>query len=65
MLAVPTVGEVAGRVKGRYGGVAELGFKCMVLQYVAECWVYKSSVFESMVGESMAGVHDQTPLAKN
>lgn len=59
------IGEVAGRVKGQYEGVAEFGVWCMVWQCVAVCWVYKSSVFESMVGESMAGVHDQTPLAKN
>lgn len=62
---MPTVSEVAERVKSRYGGVAEFGVRCMVLQCVAECLVYKSSVLESMVGESMAGVHDQTPLAKN
>jgi hypothetical protein len=43
-----------------------LGVKCMVLQCVAVCWVYKWCIVESMVGESMAGVYDdQTPLAKN
>ena len=63
---MPTVSEVAERVKSRYGGIAEFGVRCMVLKCVAECLVFKSSVFESMVGESMAGEYDgQTPLAKN
>ena len=65
-MAMPVVGEIAGGVKVRYGGIAELGVKCMALQWVAVCWVYKWCIVESMVGESMAGVYDdQTPLAKN
>lgn len=51
---MPIDGEVAGRVKWQCGVVAEKDVWCMVLQYVAGCWIYMKGIFESMVGESMA-----------